>query len=80
MLATHTTNGAFSWMLSSSIMFSIVHAPLSLVFALFAAQFAFISRMNARHKENFGVDVDELRNIMPDRWKGVDLAKVVRGQ
>jgi len=57
-----------------------VHAPLSLVFALFAAQFAFISRMNARHKENFGVDVDELRNIMPDRWKGVDLAKVVRGQ
>ena len=67
-------------MLSSSIIFSIVHAPLSLVFALFAAQFAFISRMNAPHKENFGVDVDELRNIMPDRWKGVDLAKVVRGQ
>ena len=68
-------------MLSSPpIIFAILHAPLSLVFALFAAQFAFISRMNARHKENFGVDVDELRNIMPDRWKGVDLAKVVRGQ
>ena len=67
-------------MLSDAIIFAIVHAPLSLVFALFGAQFAFFWRMNARQKENFGVDVDELRNIMPDRWKGVDLAKVVRGQ
>ena len=67
-------------MLSAAIIIALVHVPLALVFALFGAQFAFMSRINARHKENFGVDVDELRNIMPDQWKGVDLAKVVRGQ
>ena len=62
-----------------AIVFAAVHVPLSLVFALFAAQFAFLGKMNARHRENFGVDVDELRNVMPDKWKGVNLAKVVRG-